>query len=67
MFVIGSGDDVIEDFRISDHDKIGIKDFMEYSLAQIGDDLRIINWDGNTILFNVDQSSFDAVTLIVDV
>ena len=67
LFVIGSGDDVIEDFRISDHDKIGIKDFMEYSLAQIGDDLCIMTGIGNTILFNVDQSSFDAVTLIVDV
>ena len=67
VFVIGSGDDVIEDFRISDHDKIGIRDFMEYSLAQIGDDLCIMTGIGNTILFNVEQSSFDAVTLIVDV
>ena len=67
VFVIGSGDDVIEDFRISDHDKIGIRDFMEYSLAQIGDDLCIMTGIGNTILFNIDQSSFDAVTLIIDV
>ena len=67
LFVIGSGDDVIEDFRVADHDKIGIRDFMDYSLAQIDNDLRISTEIGNTILFGVDQSSFDAATLIVNV
>ena len=67
LFVIGSGDDVIEDFRVADHDKIGIRDFMDYSLAQIDNDLRISTGIGNTILYGVDQSSFDAATLIVDV
>ena len=67
LFVIGSGDDVIEDFRVADHDKIGIRDFMDYSLAQIGNDLRISTGIGNTILYGVNQSSFDAATLIVDV
>ena len=67
LFVIGSGDDVIEDFRVADHDKIGIRDFMDYSLAQIGNDLRISTGIGNTILYGVDQSSFDAATLIIDV
>lgn len=67
LFVMGSGDDVIEDFRVADHDKIGIRDFMVYSLAQIGNDLRISTGIGNTILYGVDQSSFDAATLIVDV
>ena len=67
LFVIGSGDDVIEDFRVADHDKIGIRDFMDYSLAQIGNDLRISTEIGNTILYGVDQSSFDAATLIVNV
>ena len=67
LFVIGSGDDVIEDFRVADHDKIGIRDFMDYSLAQIGNDLRILTGIGNTILYGVDQSSFDAATLIIDV
>jgi len=67
LFVMGSGDDVIEDFRVADHDKIGIRDFMDYSLAQIGNDLRISTGIGNTILYGVDQSSFDAVTLIFDV
>ena len=67
LFVMGSGDDVIEDFRVADHDKIGIRDFMDYSLAQIGNDLRISTGIGNTILYGVNQSSFDAATLIVDV
>ena len=67
LFVIGSGDDVIEDFRVADHDKIGIRDFMDYSLAQIGNDLLISTGIGNTILYGVDQSSFDAATLIIDV
>lgn len=67
LFVMGSGDDVIEDFRVADHDKIGIRDYMDYSLAQIGNDLRISTGIGNTILYGVDQSSFDAATLIVDV
>ena len=67
LFVIGSGDDVIEDFRVADHDKIGIRDFMDYSLAQLGNDLRISTGIGNTILYGVDQSSFDAATLIIDV
>ena len=67
LFVIGSGDDVIEDFRVADYDKIGIRDFMDYSLAQIDNDLRISTEIGNTILYGVDQSSFDAATLIVNV
>ena len=67
LFVIGSGDDVIEDFRVADHDKIGIRDFMDYSLAQIDNNLRISTGIGNTILYGVDQSSFDTATLIVDV
>ena len=67
LFVIGSGDDVIEDFRVADHDKIGIRDFMDYSLAQIGNDLRISTGIGNTILYGVDQSSFDAANLIANV
>ena len=67
LFVIGSGDDVIEDFRVADHDKIGIRDFMDYSLAQIDNNLRISTEIGNTILYGVDQSSFDAATLIVNV
>ena len=64
---VGLSDDVIEDFRVADHDKIGIRDFMDYSLAQIDNDLRISTGIGNTILYGVDQSSFDAATLIVDV
>lgn len=67
LFVMGSGDDVIEDFRVADHDKIGIRDFMDYSLAQIDNDLRISTEIGNTILYGVDQSSFDSATLIVNV
>ena len=67
LFVIGSGDDVIEDFRVADHDKIGIRNFMDYSLAQIGNDLHISTGIGNIILHGVDQSSFDAAMLIIDV
>ena len=63
----GSGDNVIEDFRVADHDKIGISQVMEYSLAQIGNDLRFSTGISTTILYGIDQSSFDTVTLIFDV
>ena len=67
LFVIGSGDDVIEDFRVADNDEIGISDFMDYSIAQIDNNLRISTEFGNTILFGVDQSFFDTETLIVNI
>ena len=67
LFVIGSGHDVIEDFRVADHDKIGIRDNMDYSIAQAGNNLLISTDIGNIILYGVDKSSFNAAMLIVDV
>ena len=64
---VGLGDDVIEDFRVADNDKIGIRDFMDYSLAQIDNNLRISTEIGDTVLFGVDQSFFDAEALIVNI
>ncbi len=67
LFVIGSGYDVIEDFRVADRDKIGIRDNMDYSIAQVGNNLLISTEIGNIILYGVDKSSFNAAMLIVDV
>ncbi|MEC7738892.1 MAG: hypothetical protein VYE46_08480 [Cyanobacteriota bacterium] len=67
LFVIGSGYDVIEDFRVADNDKIGIRDNMDYSIAQAGNNLLISTEIGNIILYGVDKSSFNAAMLIVDV
>lgn len=67
LFVIGSGEDVIEDFRIADNDKIGILNSIQYSLEQVGNDLHLRSRLGVTILYGVDQSSFDSASLIVDV
>ena len=66
LFVLGSGFDVIEDFRISDNDKIGIRDSMNYYLQQEGDELVISTTSGETFLFGVNLSFFDESILIVD-
>ena len=58
---------MIEDFRVADRDKIGIRDNMDYSIAQVGNNLLISTEIGNIILYGVDKSSFNAAMLIVDV
>ena len=65
LFVLGSGFDVIEDFRISDNDKIGIRDSMNYALLQDGDNLVVSAKFGETFLSGVSLSIFDESTLIV--
>jgi Ca2+-binding RTX toxin-like protein len=67
LFVIGSGEDVIEDFRIADNDKIGILNSIQYSLEQVGNDLHLLSRLGATILYGVDQSSFDPASLIINI
>ena len=58
---------MIEDFRVADHDKIGISQVIKYALAQIGNDLRISTGISTNILYGIDQSSFDTETLIFDI
>ena len=67
LFVIGSGFDIIEDFRIADNDKIGIRDSMQYSLMQDGNDLLVLSGLGTTVLYGVDRSSFELAALVVDI
>ena len=67
LFILGSGFDVIEDFRISDNDKIGISDLMNYSLLQDGDSLVVSTKFGETFLSGVSLSVFDESALIVAV
>ena len=56
---------MIEDFRISDNDKIGIRDSMNYSLLQDGDNVVVSTIFGETILSGVSLSVFDESALIV--
>ena len=67
LFVIGSGTDVIEDFRISDNDRLGMRHSMQYRLLQDGSNLNIVSDLGTTILYEVDLYSFRQASSIVTV
>ena len=67
LFVIGSGFDVIEDFRISDHDRLGLRGSIQYSLAQVGGDLHLSFDLGKTVLSGIDITAFDPSVSIIDI
>lgn len=60
LFLLSSGQDVIEDFRIADNDRLGLEVGVSYSLRQSGNDLEIVTDQGTTTLWGVDLTDFDA-------
>ena len=67
LFVIGSGFDVIEDFRVSDHDRLGLRGSIQYSLAQVGGDLHLSSDLGKTVLSGIDITVFNPSVSIIDI
>ena len=65
LFVLSSGNDRIEDFRLTENDRIGLEGGLEYSLVQDGNDLQIITSLGTTSLWSIDLQSFEAANRIV--
>ena len=65
LFVWSSGFDLIEDFRLSENDRIGLQSGIGYELHQQGDDLQLISSLGVTTLLNVDLGGFSAIDHIV--
>ena len=57
--------DLIEDFRLSENDRIGLQSGIGYELHQQGDDLQLISSLGVTTLLNVDLGGFSAIDHIV--
>ena len=67
LFVLGSGVDVIEDFRVIDNDKIGVPASLHYSLSKDESCLEILTDLGVTRLLNVEMTHFDQDNLIVGI
>ena len=65
LFVWSSGFDLIEDFRLSENDRIGLQSGIGYELHQQGDDLQLISSLGVTTLLNVDLGGFSAIDHMV--
>ena len=58
LFVWSTGHDVIEDFRLSEDDRIGLHAGMDYDLHQQADGLDLLTSMGVTTLWGVDLDGF---------
>ena len=58
LFLISSGQDVIEDFRLTENDQLGLRSGIDFELQQQGNDLQVITSLGTTTLWGVDLGSF---------
>ena len=58
LFVWSTGYDVIEDFRLSENDRIGLHAGMDYELHQQADGLDLFTSMGVTTLWGVDLDGF---------
>jgi Ca2+-binding RTX toxin-like protein len=67
LFLLSSGQDVIEDFRLTENDRLGLRLGIDYALQQQGNDLQVITSLGTTTLWGVDLSSFLAQDRVVTV
>lgn len=65
LFELSEGTDRIEDFRISEDDRLALAAGLTYELRQVESDLQVITSSGTTILWGVDQSLFLAAEPIV--
>jgi len=67
LFLLSAGNDVIEDFRLTENDRLGVSAGMSVQLEQQGNDLLLITDLGVTRLWEVSINSFDAANRLVDV
>ena len=65
LFEISSGNDWIEDFRLTENDRIGLNGGLDYSLVQQGNDLTLVTSLGTTTLWGINQQAFEAANRIV--
>ena len=57
-FVFSSGNDWIEDFNLSQNDKVLVHFDMEFSLSQVGNSLKIFSSNDSLTLWNTDKLKF---------
>ena len=67
LFLLSAGNDVIEDFRLTENDRLGVPRGMSVQLEQQGNDLLLITDLGVTRLWEVSINSFDTSNRLVDV
>lgn len=67
LFRLSQGDDVIEDFRLTENDRLGLQAGVGFELQQQGNDLEVITSLGTTTLWGVDLQSFLAEDRVVTV
>ena len=67
FFQLSAGNDVIEDFRLFENDRIGVSAGMSVQLEQQGNDLLLITDLGVTRLWGVPINEFNAAIRLVDV
>ena len=67
LFLLSAGQDVIEDFRLSENDRLGLRSGTNYEFQQQGNDLQVITSLGTTTLWGVDLGSFLGQNRVVTV
>ena len=67
LFLLSAGDDVIEDFRLSENDRLGIPAGVSFSLAQVGNDLHVRTDQGTTFLWNLSLDNFNVAERLITV
>ena len=65
VFVWSSGLDLIEDFRLTENDRIGLRSGIDYQLNQQGNDLQLISSLGIITLWNVEAGAFSAADRVI--
>lgn len=65
-FVYSAGNDLIEDFRLSDNDQFEIQVGLAYELQRHGNDLQVVTALGITTLYGVAQDQLLAQARIID-
>ena len=65
LFVYSAGDDVIEDFRICENDRLKLQDCSLCDLQQYGNDLLLTTAFGTIMLSGVDQLQFQSENPVV--
>ena len=67
LFLLSAGNDVIEDFRLSENDRLGIPVGVSVSLAQVGNDLHVRTLQGTTFLWNLSIENFNVAERLITV
>jgi len=60
-----AGNDLIEDFRFSENDRLELQAGVSYELQQQGNDLQVITALGTITLYSVDQGQLLAENRII--